>query len=97
MLPRTVDVLRQFPFSTAPSGRHLRRGAASFVERADHPRAPLSVRASRPKKPLDVASDLLHEDYAYVFEADWDLWTPTHGPASGLAAPTLVAVHRAGV
>ncbi len=28
-----------------------------------------------PEEAVSVALDLLHEDYAYVFEAAWDLWT----------------------
>ena len=28
---------------------------------------------------MEIASDLLHEDYAYLFEAHWDLWTPSEG------------------
>ena len=23
-----------------------------------------------------IAAELVHDDYAYVFEAHWDLWTP---------------------
>ena len=25
---------------------------------------------------MQIASDFLHEDYAYLFEASWDLWAP---------------------
>jgi hypothetical protein len=30
----------------------------------------------KPEEAVLAASDLLHEDYAFVFEANWDLWTP---------------------
>jgi len=36
-----------------------------------------------------VAADLIHDDYAYIFEAYWDLWTPNdHG--EWLLVPSLV-------
>src|SRR5438445_13291980 len=28
-----------------------------------------------PEDAAEIASDLLHEDYAYVFDAHWDLWS----------------------
>lgn len=30
-----------------------------------------------PEEAVQMASDLLHEDYAYLFEAFWDLWLPS--------------------
>jgi hypothetical protein len=30
-----------------------------------------------PEEALLVAADLVHDDYAYTFDAHWDLWTPT--------------------
>jgi hypothetical protein len=29
-----------------------------------------------PEEALLVITDLIHDDYAYVFDAHWDLWTP---------------------
>jgi hypothetical protein len=29
-----------------------------------------------PEAAIVVAADLLHEDYAYAFESNWDLWAP---------------------
>ena len=36
-----------------------------------------SIPVFRPKQAVLVAADLLHEDYAYIFEASWDLWFPS--------------------
>ena len=73
MLPRALAVMRQFPFSARHPG-------ISYV--ALHPvswneptifeqRFTLGV---APEEAVLLASDLLHEDYAYLFEAFWDLW-----------------------
>jgi len=37
-----------------------------------------------------VAADLLHEDYAYVFEAYWDLWSPPEAGEKWVLEPSLV-------
>ena len=37
-----------------------------------------------------VALDLLHEDYAYVFEQNWDLWTPDATGRQWAMAPNHV-------
>src|SRR5262249_24068578 len=29
-----------------------------------------------PEQAIVIAADLLHDDYAYVLESNWDLWTP---------------------
>jgi hypothetical protein len=29
-----------------------------------------------PEEAIAIGTDLLHEDYAYVFESNWELWTP---------------------
>ena len=36
-----------------------------------------------------VAADLIHDDYAYIFEAYWDLWTPNE-QGEWLLVPSLV-------
>jgi hypothetical protein len=36
-----------------------------------------------------VAADLVHDDYAYIFDACWDLWTPESGQ-QWLLLPSLV-------
>ncbi|MBV9342713.1 MAG: hypothetical protein JO159_17735 [Acidobacteria bacterium] len=43
-----------------------------------------------PQEAVVLAADLLHEDYAYVFEANWDLWTPETVSGSWVRRPTAV-------
>jgi hypothetical protein len=89
ILPRAVSVLRQFPFSA-------RRPGVTYV--AVHPvswneptileqRFQLGI---TPEQAAGVAVELLHEDYAYVFEACWDLWSPSEVSAVWVETPTLV-------
>jgi hypothetical protein len=89
ILPRTVSVLRQFSFSA-------RRPGVTFV--AVHPvswneptileqRFPLGI---TPEQAAGVTVELLHEDYAYVFEAYWDLWSPAEKGGAWVETPTLV-------
>jgi hypothetical protein len=73
MLPRALAVVRQFPFSAQQPG-------VSYV--AVHPvswnEPTIFEQRFRPgvtpEEAVLFASDLLHEDYAYLFEAFWDLW-----------------------
>ncbi len=75
MLPRMLSVLRQFPFSVRrPGVAHVALhpvswGEATILERRFEPGA-------SPEAAVLVASELLHDDYAYVFEAAWDLAIP---------------------
>lgn len=73
MLPRALSVMRQFPFSsqrpgiTAVALHPVSWNEATILERRFNP-------GIAPEAAVLIASDLLHEDYAYVFEAAWDLW-----------------------
>src|SRR5688572_2636454 len=75
MMPRALAILRQFPFSEARPGI----GAMSV-----HPVGwdePLIFQQTfdartAPENALALAEDFLHADYAFKFEAAWDLWTP---------------------
>lgn len=75
MMLHTLSVLHQFPFSELrPGVSYLAVHPVSWseptvLERRFTP--PVS-----PEEAIHVASDLLHGDYAYVFDAAWDLWTP---------------------
>src|SRR5512146_300423 len=75
MLPRMLAVLRQFPFSaTEPGVSYVAVHPVSWSEPTV-----LERRFSpgiAPEDALAIAADLLHDDYAYSFEAAWDLWTP---------------------
>ncbi len=73
MLPRMLSVLRQFPFSPQAPGvsyvalHPVSWAEATILERRFSP--PASSEAA-----VLVASELLHQDYAYVFDGAWDIW-----------------------
>lgn len=75
MLPHILSVLQQFPFSeqrpgvTYVSVQPVSWNEASVLERRFSP-------GVRPEEALVVAADLIHDDYAYTFDAYWDLWVP---------------------
>jgi len=75
MLPHAVAVLEQFPFSQARPGvtyaavQPVSWNEASVLERRFSP-------GITPAEALALAADLIHDDYAYVFDAYWDLWMP---------------------
>ena len=73
MLARTASVLRQFPFSVARPGvsyvaiQPVDWSQPTVLERRFDP-------GITPEEAMENVGDLLHDDYAYVFEAWWDLW-----------------------
>lgn len=75
MVPHINAVLQQFPFSEQRPGityaavQPVSWNEASILERRFSPGIP-------PEQAMLLAADLIHDDYAYVFEAYWDLWTP---------------------
>lgn len=75
ILPRAVSVLQQFPFSPGRGGvtyvalHPVSWDEPTILERRFDPGVP-------PEEAAGVAADLVHDDYAYLFEAYWDLWTP---------------------
>jgi hypothetical protein len=73
MLPRALAVMRQFPFSAQlPGVSYLAVHPVSWNEPTI-----FEQRFSpgvTPEEAVLFASDLLHQDYAYLFEAFWDLW-----------------------
>ena len=76
MLPHALNVMRQFPFSVArPGFTYLALHPVSWNEPTILERR-LTPGVSAEAAVL-IASDLLHEDYAYLFEAFWDLWVVT--------------------
>jgi hypothetical protein len=72
-LPRALAVMRQFPFSAQYPGvsyvsvQPVSWGEASVLEQRFDPGIP-------PEQAVLVAVDLLHQDYAYIFEGSWELW-----------------------
>jgi hypothetical protein len=91
ILPRTVSVLRQVPFSAAMPGityaaiHPVSWSEPTILERRFVP-------GLSPEEAAEVAADLLHEDYAYVFEAYWDLWMPSEAARDWVLQPSLVRV-----
>lgn len=91
ILPRTVSVLRQLPFSAARPGvtyaavQPVSWAEPTILERRFVPGLP-------PEEAVVVADEFLHDDYAYVFEAYWDLWTPRESPEKWVLEPSLVRV-----
>jgi hypothetical protein len=75
MLPHMFAVLQQFPFSEQRPGityaavQPVSWNEASVLERRFSP-------GISPEEAVVVAADLIHDDYAYVFDGYWDLWTP---------------------
>jgi len=73
MLPRALSVMRQFPFSEQQPGISyvalypVSWNEPTILEQRFRP-------GISPEEVILVASDLLHKDYAYVFDAAWDLW-----------------------
>jgi hypothetical protein len=89
MLPQALSVLQQFPFSAQLPGltylavHPVSWNEPTILERRFTP-------GVSPNVAIDVASDLLHEDYAYVFEIYWDLWTLETVNSQWTLAPNLV-------
>jgi hypothetical protein len=75
LLPHLLRVIQQFAFSKSVPGitsvvlHPISWEQPTILEQRFRP-------GIAPEDAIIVAADLLHEDYAYVFEANWDLWTP---------------------
>ena len=77
MMSRTAAVLRQFPFSTTREGitylsvHPVAWTEPTVLERRFNP-------GVSPEEAVDSASEFVHDDFAFVFEAFWDLWVPNN-------------------
>src|SRR5438309_10198614 len=75
MMAYALSVMRQFPSSAEQPGiTYLSLNPVSWneptiLERRFRP-------GLDPEAELQIAADLLHDDYAYLFEIHWDLWMP---------------------
>ena len=75
MLPRTVSVMRQFLFSETREGitylsvHPVAWSEPTVVERRFNP-------GVSPEEAAEIAGEFVHDDFAFVFEAFWDLWVP---------------------
>ena len=74
MMAHALSVMRQLPFSGHQPGisylalHPVSWNEPTILERRFRP-------GIDPEEAVQIASDLLHDDYAYLFEAHWDLWT----------------------
>jgi hypothetical protein len=89
MMPHALAVMRQLPFSAQQPGiRYLALYPVSWNEPTI-----LEQRFKpgiSPEEAVLIASDLLHEDYAYLFEALWDLWTLAENGERWVLQPSQV-------
>ena len=75
MLPRAVSVMRQFLFSEIREGitylsvHPVAWSEPTVLERRFNP-------GISPEEAAEIASEFAHDDFAFVFEAFWDLWVP---------------------
>jgi hypothetical protein len=96
ILPRTVSVLRQIPFSAARDGvtysaiQPVSWGEPTILERRYRP-------GVAPEEAVAEVAEFLHDDYAYIFEAYWDLWTPPVGAEKWVLEPSLVRLTAHGM
>ena len=75
MLPRLACVLKHFPFSaTKPGIGYVEVHSVSWNEPTVFQET-FDYRAD-PERAIALASEFLHDDNGYVFEAMWDLWSP---------------------
>ena len=96
ILPRTVSVLRQIPFSPAREGvtyaaiQPVSWSEPTILERRFRP-------GVSPEEAAEVVAEFIHDDYAYIFEAYWDLWTPPEGAEKWVLEPSLVRLTAHGM
>jgi hypothetical protein len=96
ILPRAVSVLRQIPFSPALGGvtysaiQPVSWSEPTILERRYRP-------GVAPEEAVAEVAEFLHDDYAYVFEAYWDLWTPPEGAEKWVLEPALVRLTAQGL
>ncbi|MBZ5666696.1 MAG: hypothetical protein LAO30_19075 [Acidobacteriia bacterium] len=96
ILPRTVSVLRQIPFSPAREGvtytaiQPVSWSEPTILERRFRP-------GVAPEEAAAEIAEFLHDDYAYIFEAYWDLWTPPEGAEKWILEPSLVRLTAHGL
>lgn len=89
MLPHAFTVLQQFPFSEQRPGvsylavHPVSWSEATVLER----RFPAGI---DPGQATLIAAEFIHDDYAYVFDVHWDLWTPDVSISNWLLEPTAV-------
>jgi len=75
ILPHAMAVLQQFPFSAQRPGityvavQPVSWNEATVLERRFSP-------GIAPEEAILISADQVHDDYAFIFDAYWDLWMP---------------------
>jgi hypothetical protein len=96
MMPRLLSVVRQFLFSasrpgiTSVSVHPVSWSEPTILERRFRP-------GIAPEQAIAMTADMLHEDYAYLLEAYWDLWVPNEDSDEWIVAPRQVKFIAHGV
>jgi hypothetical protein len=96
ILLRTVSVLRQIPFSAARSGvtytaiQPVSWSEPTILERRFRP-------GVAPAEAVAETAEFLHDDYAYIFEAYWDLWSLAEGAKNWVLEPSLIRLTAHGL
>jgi hypothetical protein len=91
ILPCTISVLRQIPFSASREGvtyvaiQPVSWGEPTILERRFNP-------GLAPEEAATAVAEFLQDDYAYIFEAYWDLWAPSAGTRNWTLEPSLLRV-----
>jgi hypothetical protein len=89
LLPHALRAMQQFPHSKGLPGiagvsvHPVSWNEPTILEQRYRP-------GITPEEAVLVAADLLHEDYAYAFEVNWDLWTPESPDGEWHKKPTPV-------
>jgi hypothetical protein len=89
MFARALAVMREFPFSQKRPGitglavHPVSWSEPTILEQRFNPGA-------QPEEAIAATAGLLHEDYGYVFEANWELWTPREGADEWVLQPSVV-------
>ncbi len=76
MLPRTLSVLKQFPYSTQYPGVGYVGVHPVGWDQPTMFEESFDFRAT-PEDAAELVREFVHADYALVFEAMWDLWAPS--------------------
>jgi hypothetical protein len=95
ILLRTISVLRQIPFSASREGvtytaiQPVSWSEPTILERRYRP-------GVAPEEAVAEVVEFLHDDYAYIFEGYWDLWTPPSGDDKWVLQPSLIRLTAQG-
>lgn len=80
MMTRTAAAMREFPFSAARPGiTYMSVHPLAWTEPTVLERR--FDQGISPEEAVELMQDFLHDDFAFVFEAFWDLWAPQENPS----------------